>query len=102
MEVLEIAELFDDNDLKIIKNFEQIYITLDVKIGEEGITKNFFTNKYVTFDNFPNTLKEIGKKYNCYKNIIKYIYDVNSTFIYRIKLDKTSLFEMSVSIKEIQ
>ena len=67
MEVLEIAELFDDNDLKIIKNFEQIYITLDVKIGEEGITKNFFTNKHVTFDNFPNTLKEIGKKYNCYK-----------------------------------
>ena len=76
---MDIEQLFDNEDLKIIKNFEQLYISLDIENKEEGVNKNLFTNKNVTFENFPNTLEDIGKKYNCYKNIIKYIYDVNST-----------------------
>lgn len=96
---MENEQLFDDEDLKIIKNFNEFYISLDVNNGEEGINKNFFTNTSVKINSFPNTLYQIGKKYSCLNKIIKYINNKNNTFTYKIKLDKNSLFEMSISVK---
>jgi len=100
---MELVELLDKEDVNIIESckkfYKEIYISLDIVNKEDGFNKNIILNKCIKIDNIPNTLQEIGKRYNYVNKIKKYLENKNSEFIYKIKFDKDSLFEISTSIK---